>query len=149
VSGARPETSATAPPGLRLVLFDGVCVFCNGAVRWLIARDPDARLRFAPLQGTAGQALRSRHPQIPSGIDTIVYVDSSCGEERVYLRSEAVFRLLREIRGGPRWLQAFAHLPRWLTDLGYRGFAALRYRVFGRLDACALPTREERARILD
>jgi len=138
-----------ALPAERLVLFDGVCVFCNGAVRWLIARDPEARLRFAPLQGEAGQALRRRHPRIPSGIDTLVYVDASGGQERVYLRSEAVFRLLREVRGAPRWLLAFAVLPRWLADLGYRAFAALRYRVFGRLDACALPTPEERARILE
>jgi predicted DCC family thiol-disulfide oxidoreductase YuxK len=148
MSGAQPHPAVPAPAE-RLVLFDGVCVFCNGAVRWLIERDPDARLRFAPLQGVAGEALRRRHPEIPTGIDTIVYVDASGGGERVYLRSEAVFRLLREVRGAPRWLHALGLLPRWLTDLGYRAFAALRYRVFGRLDACALPTPEERARILD
>ena len=147
MSLAHPEPAA-APPAPRLVLFDGECVFCNGAVRWLIERDPAAKLRFAALQGEAGAALRARHPEIPTGIDTIVYVDSTQGAERVYLRSEAVFRLLREVPRAPRWLLAFAILPRWLTDLGYRAFARLRYRLFGRYEACPIPTREERARIL-
>jgi predicted DCC family thiol-disulfide oxidoreductase YuxK len=147
VSSAPPDPAVT-PLAPRLVLFDGVCVFCNGAVRWLIARDPDATLRFAPLQGEAGAALCARHPEIPTGIDTIVYVDASRGGERVYLRSEAVFRLLRELPRAPRWLLVFAVLPRWLTDLGYRAFARLRYRLFGRYESCPLPTREERARIL-
>ena len=51
----------TAPPA-RIVLYDGVCGFCNGSVRWLIARDRDARLHYAPLQGETAAALRARHP---------------------------------------------------------------------------------------
>jgi predicted DCC family thiol-disulfide oxidoreductase YuxK len=132
----------------RLVLFDGVCVLCNDSVRWLMQRDRRGRLRFAPLQGQVGRALRRRHPRLPCGVETMVYVDASGGEERVYLGSEAVFRVLREIEGAPRWLLACARLPRWQTDLGYRLIARMRYRVFGRLDACRVPSPEERARIL-
>ena len=58
------EIVSTAAPS-RLVLFDGVCGFCDRAVRWLIARDPAGRLRFAPPQGEADAALRERHPEIP------------------------------------------------------------------------------------
>ena len=152
-SASQPHPGApgacSEPGPERLVLFDGVCAFCNGAVRWLMERDPGARLRFAPLQGPTGEALRRRHVEIPPSLDTIVYVDGSGDRERVYLRSEAVFRALREIEGAPRWLLACAYLPRWLTDLGYRIFARLRYRLFGRLDACRIPAPEERDRILD
>ena len=35
----------------RIVFFDGVCAFCDHAVRWLQARDPRGRFHFAPLQG--------------------------------------------------------------------------------------------------
>ena len=39
-------------------------------------------------------------------------------------------------------------LPRVLRDLPYRLFVKLRYRVFGRLDACPIPTPEQASRFL-
>ena len=78
----------------RILLFDGVCVFCNGAVRWLMARDPGARLRFAPLQGETAAALRARRPEIPERDETAVLVEVDGGVERVSLRTTAVLRAL-------------------------------------------------------
>jgi predicted DCC family thiol-disulfide oxidoreductase YuxK len=146
VAGAvRPPPAA--PAGI--VLFDGVCGFCDAAVGWLVRRDPEARLRFAPLQGETAARLRARHPEIPGGLDTMVYVEGSGPTERVHLRSEAVFRACAAIARAPRWIRLAALLPRALTDLAYRIFARLRYRVFGRLDACRVPGPGERARMLD
>lgn len=133
----------------RLVLFDGVCNFCNDTVNWLIERDPQARLRFAPLQGPTAAALRERHAEIPEDIDTIVFVDASGGVERVHLRFQAVLRVWREVepdRALPRWL---LRVPRPLMNLAYAIFASLRYRIFGRSDACRVPSPEERSRFLD
>jgi predicted DCC family thiol-disulfide oxidoreductase YuxK len=139
------DPGSTAP---RLVLYDGVCGFCDASVRWLLARDPRDRLRFAPLQGPAAAGLRERHPEIGDSLDSIAYVDASDGSERVHLRSEAVFRILAELDPPWRWLAILRCLPRSLTDLGYRVFARLRYRVFGRLEACRVPTPAERRRFL-
>jgi predicted DCC family thiol-disulfide oxidoreductase YuxK len=145
--------SGAASPGARgftrLVLFDGVCGFCDGAVRWLIARDAEGQLRFAPLQGLTAARLRERHPEIPHDLDTLVYVDASQGVERVYLRSEAVFLACRQVDPRNRWLRWLSRLPRPLADLGYRGFARMRYRVFGKLEACRVPRADERQRFLD
>ena len=145
--------AASAQPELRpvferLVCFDGVCNFCDGAVRWLVEHDPDARLCFATLQGQTAEALRSRQPQIPRDIDTLVYVDASGGAERVYLRSQAILRVWIEVapeRALPRWL---LHLPLPLADLLYRIFASQRYRLFGKLSECRVPSPEERGRFL-
>lgn len=136
-------------PYSRLILFDGVCVFCNRAVRWLVRHDPDGRFHYAPLQGETAADLRSRHPEIPEAIDTLVYVDASSGEELVHLRSESLLRVCAELGGAFRWLTWARFLPRWLTDAGYAAFVRYRYRLFGKLDSCALPTPEERERILD
>jgi predicted DCC family thiol-disulfide oxidoreductase YuxK len=136
---------STAP---RLVLYDGVCGFCDASVRWLLARDERGRFRFSPLQGAAAAALRERHPEIGDSLDSIAYVDASDGSERVHLRSEAVFRILAELDRPWRWVAMLRWLPRPLTDLGYRIFARLRYRVFGRLDECRVPTPAERQRFL-
>jgi predicted DCC family thiol-disulfide oxidoreductase YuxK len=138
------------PPGLppRLVLFDGVCAFCDRAVLWLIARDAHRRLHFAPLQGDAAAQLRRRHPQIPDDIDTLVYVESDAAGERVSLRSEAVFRVLAELSSPWRHLAWLRLLPRPLTDWAYRLFARHRYRLFGRRDACVVPDADERSRVI-
>ena len=141
------STRGDEPPR-RLVLFDGVCVFCNGAVRKLIAADPNASLRFAPLQGETAATLRERHPEIPRDVDTIVLVEVAGGEERIHLRADAVFRIAARVPGRWQRLAWLRILPGWLTDLGYRVFARLRYRIFGRLDACPVPDPAIRARFL-
>ena len=138
----------TESPPPRLVLYDGVCGFCDAGVRWLLAQDDRGRFRFAPLQGATAAALRERHPEIGDSLDSIAYVDASDGSERVHLRSEAVFRILAELDPPWRWLAMLRCIPRPLTDLGYRIFARLRYRVFGRLEACRAPTPAERRRFL-
>ena len=140
---------AGAPAFERLVLFDGVCVFCDRTVHWLMERDPAGRLRYAPLQGETAAALRRRHPEIPDDTDTLVYVEVEGGEERVYLRSAAVFRVCAQLSPRPGWLRAATWLPTPLVDLGYRVFVAFRYRLFGRFDACRVPSADERERFLD
>jgi predicted DCC family thiol-disulfide oxidoreductase YuxK len=147
--GDAASDATAGDPGPAIVLFDGVCAFCNGAVDWLMRRDPAGRLRFAPLQGETAARLRARHPEIPTELDTIVLVETVAGRERVTLRSEAVLRACAAIAGAPRWTRWLALVPRPLADLGYRLFARVRYRVFGRLDACRVPLPGERSRILD
>ena len=148
-----PRTAApSAPPQAlpsRVVLFDGVCVFCEGSVRWLIARDPQARLRFAALQGETAAALRRAHPEIPEELETLVYVAANDGDEGVSLRSEAAFRVLAQIQGPWRRLAWLGRLPRWCTDPAYRLFVRHRYRIFGKRSECLVPSSAERVRFLD
>ncbi len=145
---ALPDPLADLPQ--RVVFFDGVCSFCDQTVGWLIERDPAARLRFAPLQGQTAERVRSAFPgAFPEDLDTLVYLlPGDDGRPELRLRSAAVLQLLREI-GGPwaalAWLR---FLPRPLMDWLYRGFARNRYRWFGKLEACRLPSEDERSRTL-
>ena len=109
----------------RILLFDGTCGFCDGAVRWLLERDPVGRLHFAPLQGELAAALRARHPEIPNDLDTAVLVERFEGEERVYLRSQAVLRALALLESPWRRAAWLRFLPRFLTDACYLLFAGL------------------------
>jgi len=146
-SGELGGEERALPP--RLVLFDGVCAFCDAAVRWLVARDPGGRFHLAPLQGESAAALRARHRDFPEEGETLVYVEQQGGVERVHLRSDAVLRILAELPGPWRWLAPLRVLPRALRDTLYAAFARIRYRVFGKLDTCRVPSSEERARFLD
>jgi predicted DCC family thiol-disulfide oxidoreductase YuxK len=138
----------TTPATRHLLLFDGVCVFCNGAVRWLMARDPQARMRFAPLQGETAAALRARHPEIPGALETLVYVEADAAGERVFLRSAGVFRVLALLDSPWRHVAKLRWLPRRLCDALYLAFARRRYRLFGEVDACPIPTPQEAQRFL-
>jgi len=136
----RPPGSKTSP----IVFFDGVCGFCNHSINWLLARDPEHRLRFAPLQGATAQ---SKVPEkIRNRLDTLVFLR----ESRIYIRTAAVSRILMTL-GGRWWLLGAVLwlIPYPVRDLGYRIIARWRYRLFGKLDACRIPEPDERAMFLD
>jgi predicted DCC family thiol-disulfide oxidoreductase YuxK len=132
----------------RIVLFDGVCLFCDAAIDWLAARDPHGRFQFAALQGDTASLLRARHAEIPGALETMVLVERSGGVERVYRDSQAVFRVLEQLESPWRHAALLRFLPRVITDFAYRLFARNRYRMFGRRDRCRIPTPEERRRFL-
>jgi predicted DCC family thiol-disulfide oxidoreductase YuxK len=141
---AAASEARALPP--RLVLFDGVCNFCDGAIRWLVEHDPDERLSFSPLQGETSARLRSEHPEIPAELETLVFVTTINGVSRVFLRSDAIWRVCAELAGPWRLLAWLRWLPRGLREFGYRQFARRRYRWFGQLEACRIPDPRERER---
>lgn len=127
-----------------VLLFDGDCVFCNGAVRFIVKRDPRGVFRFAALQSAAGRRLMAQCG-VPADTDSVVLIEG----ERAYLKSEAALRVLLRLRGGWPLLYAFNALPLRWRDAAYDAFAARRYRWFGRrTDACALPDAKVRSRLL-
>ncbi len=132
-----------------VLLYDGVCALCNGAVRFMLRSDRRGTFRFAPLEGEFARGVLARHPAL-RGVDSLVLVEpeSATGREIVTVRSDAVLRVLA-ILGGP-WRLALAArwLPRPLRDLGYDLIARHRYRVFGRYDTCPLPPPAVRDRFL-
>ena len=128
-----------------LILFDGVCGMCNRAVDWVLARDRAAVFRFAPLQSAGGQAALTRY-QLPADYtDSIVVIAGG----HCYRYSSASLEIVRRL--GPPWalLWPLVLIPPPVRDLVYDFVAARRYRWFGKLETCRLPTLEERARFID
>ena len=93
------------------------------------------------------QPVRYVLPQ-PEGLDSIIYVEQDGDEEKIYWRSRAVFMLSLHLQTGWRALSWFRFVPSFLADLVYRLIAKLRYKVWGKLDSCRIPTPDERARFL-
>jgi len=128
-----------------VILYDGTCGLCHRSVRWILRHERDHELQFAPLQGETAQQLRTRHPEIPEELQTVVLVDE---DDRVRMRSKAFLYSSRHLRAPWRWAYGVRWLPAFLLDLGYRVIAAIRYRVWGRAELCDLPSPEHRARFL-
>jgi predicted DCC family thiol-disulfide oxidoreductase YuxK len=137
-----------------LVIFDGYCGFCNRSVRWFLRRDRLDRLRFVPFESPRVASLLARHgldaATAALGPNTILVVRNPEGEaERVLVRSEAALAMLGELpRPWPGVAAAMSWIPRPIRDLGYRLVAHWRYRLWGRLDTCPIPTPQERSRFL-
>jgi predicted DCC family thiol-disulfide oxidoreductase YuxK len=127
-----------------LVLYDGVCGLCSRSVRFLIKRDRDKVLRFAPLQGETAARMREQYPQIPETLESVVLIEDG----RAHLRSKAFLHVSRYLTRPWRWGWYFRWMPGFLLDLGYRLIARFRYRIWGKTDTCELPAPDERARFL-
>lgn len=126
-----------------VVLYDGECGLCNHSVKFLLKRD-GGQLYYAPLQGETAATLRAKHPEIPPTLESVVLVD----HDHVYLRSKAFLHGAKYLTRPWRWAYAFRWLPSFLLDLVYRVVARFRYRIWGKYDACRLPTTDERAKLL-
>lgn len=139
-----PEHTSAAIAGHGVVLFDGVCNFCNGYVNYVIDHDPADYFRFASLQSAAGSALAARHGIDVNELSTVVFI----ADDKAYTRSGAVLRICGKLRGPMRLLSPLLIVPAPLRDFGYRLVAKNRYRLFGKREACRLPTESDRARFL-
>jgi predicted DCC family thiol-disulfide oxidoreductase YuxK len=144
-TGGASAADARAPTGGVVVLFDGVCNLCNGAVQFLLRRDRRRRFRFAALQSAAGQALLRQHGMATDSLETIVVLEGG----RARVRSAAALLLARRLPWPWPLLAIFTVCPRPLRDALYSFVARHRYRWFGRRESCMLPTPETADRFLD
>ena len=133
-----------------MLLYDGLCGFCDGTVQFILRHDRRKTLRFATLQGEYAREIFARHPEI-AGVDSLVLVerDPSSGSERVFVRSAGALRVAKYLGGVWHLARVIAIVPRFIRDFGYDAFARVRYRVFGQYDSCPIPTPEQRARFID
>ncbi len=136
-----PQPAPDEPDGL--ILFDGVCVFCSRWVRFVIDRDPERRFRFLPIQSDAGRALAERHGIDPEAPQTNAAVLNG----RIHFKSDAALTVLGALPK-TRALAALKVVPRLLRDPVYDLIAKNRYAIFGRTEACMVPSAQDRARFI-
>ncbi|GAB4497029.1 MAG: hypothetical protein OHK0019_29840 [Saprospiraceae bacterium] len=117
-----------------VVLFDGVCNFCNSSVRFIAEHDRAGVFHFASQQSAVGQVMLRKHNS-PSDLSSIVLIENG----KIYLYSSAVMRIVRRLDGFWPLLYVFAALPKPLRDAVYKWFAQRRYRWFGQLETCPIP----------
>ena len=127
------------------ILFDGVCNLCNGFVRFVVARDPAARFRFAALTSPAAARVLREAGVTPPLPDSMILIE----EGRVFMRSDAPLRIARGLSCPWPLLYGFIVVPRVIRDRVYDFIAGRRYRWFGRREVCMVPTPELRQRFLD
>ena len=131
-----------------VLLYDGVCGFCNRSVQTIIRHDRGGEMRFAALQSEYGKAVIARNPQLQN-LDSLVFVERVNGVEKVWTRSTGALRIAGYLGGAWKLFLIAYIVPRPLRDVFYNLFARYRYRLFGKYESCPVPSQEIRNRFLD
>ena len=150
MAGSAEPAPVTAGRGRHLLLYDGVCGFCNRMNQFVLARDARGVFDFASLQSATGHRILERFGKNAADLDTFYVVENyQSAAPSLLSKSSAALVVLRTIGGAWRWLAVLGVLPAALRNAGYDFVARRRYRLFGRSETCMLPAPEHRQRFID
>ena len=127
-----------------IILFDGICNFCNYWVDFIIKRDKDKTLKFATLQSDAGEKIANQFSMENKNIDSIIFIKG----RNYFLRSDAVLEIAKELKSFWKILYLLKVIPRHLRNFIYDLIAKYRYAIFGKRNSCRVPTSEEISRFI-
>ena len=128
----------------QIILFDGVCNFCNASINFIIDHDPEKRFTFAPLQSEIGQDILRKFNKNTEDFDSVILLKNNT----LYQKSEAALEITKYLSGFWKHLAIFSIFPTFFLNFFYDIIAKNRYRIFGKMDSCRIPTPELRERFL-
>ena len=128
-----------------IILFDGVCNFCNRAVNFVIKRDKASVLKFATLQSDVSQKLLATDHLPANDLRSFVFIENN----KIYTRSTAALRVCRYLNGLWPLMYGFIIVPKFIRDGIYNWISKNRYQWFGKKEECMIPTSGIRARFLN
>jgi predicted DCC family thiol-disulfide oxidoreductase YuxK len=127
-----------------IILFDGICNLCDGAVQFVIKHDPEKKFLFASLQSEAGLQLLKQYKLPVETFSSFILIK----DEKVYSKSTGALKVARQIEGVWSWLYIFIIIPAFIRDTVYTWIAKNRYKWFGKKETCLTPTPELKSRFL-
>ncbi len=127
-----------------IIIFDGVCNFCNGAVNFIIKRDSKAVFKFVALQSEAAQQLMLEHLVQEEAVDTFILIKNG----QYFVRTNAALEIVKDLDGYWFILRVFKLIPAVVRDFFYDLLAKYRYKLFGKKEHCMVPNKEIRDRFL-
>jgi predicted DCC family thiol-disulfide oxidoreductase YuxK len=132
-------------PQQPVILFDGVCNFCNSAVNFVIKRDKNSALKFTTLQSSIAHQMLANQNIPTNDLSSFVFIES----KKIYTRSTAALRVCTYLTGLWPLMYGFIIVPKFIRDGIYNWIAKNRYRWFGKKEECMIPTPEIKAKFLN
>lgn len=127
-----------------IILFDGVCNFCNSAVNFTLKRNKKANIRFAPLQSAAGERLLEHYHLPPTDMQSFIFIEKGVA----YKQSTAGLKVCRHLNGLWPLCYGFIIVPKFIRDGLYNWIARNRYKWFGIKQECMIPSPDVKTRFL-
>ncbi len=128
-----------------VILFDGVCNLCNGAVQFIIKRDRKNIFMFASLQSLFGQEVLQKFNLTSSTFNSFILLQQG----KIYTKSTGALMVAKHLNGGWWWLYLFIIIPLFIRDAVYNLIAKNRYKWFGKKEACWIPNPALKSRFID
>src|SRR5437762_4781584 len=128
-----------------IILFDGVCNFCNAMVNFIIRQDKKNIFLFAALQSESGKKIMQQYHINWQLSDSFVVIENN----KAYMKSNAALRLYNKLPWYWKWVQIFWIVPKFIRDGIYNFIAKNRYTWFGKNEKCMLPSKEMKKRFLN
>lgn len=126
------------PQDKKIILFDGVCNFCNDKVNFIIKNDKKDVFRFVAIQSETGKKIIT-YLGIDSALDSIILYEPGYA---YFIKSEAVFRIIKHLSSSVKLLLLFNFVPLSIKNIFYDIIAKNRYKWFGEMESCMIPTQE-------
>ena len=127
-----------------IILFDGVCNFCNGAVNFTIKRDKKGIIKFTPLQSETGRMLATQSGIGINDMSSFIFIENG----KAFTRSTAALKVCQHLGGLWPLCYGFIIVPPFIRNGIYNWVAKNRYKWFGEKQECMIPTPEVRGRFL-
>ncbi len=134
------------PENKQLILFDGVCKLCNSSVQFVIKHDKKDKFLFTALQSNVGKKIIQEFNIDTSKTDSILLYSPDKG---LSLRSTAALNITKQLRFPINTLIIFIIIPNFIRNWIYDLIARNRYKWFGKMDDCMIPTPEIKAKFLE
>ena len=128
-----------------IILFDGVCNFCNASVNFVLRHDRNERFKFCSIQSDKGQALMAQYGLQDSGLSSMILLHGG----RAYRKSGAALRITGMLDFPWPLLYSAIVIPATLRDQVYDFIGAHRYTWFGKSASCRVPDGAHKRRFLD
>ena len=126
------------PQDKKIILFDGVCNYCNNKVNFIIKNDSKDVFRFVALQSETGQKI-IMYLGIDKTIDSIILYEPGYA---YFIKSEAVFRIIKHLSSTVKLLLLFNFIPTSIKKLIYNFIAKNRYNWYGKNEQCMMPSED-------
>ena len=129
----------------KIILFDGVCNLCNNSVKFIIKNDKRNIFKFAPLQGKYGIKIQNRYKINTTEINSIILIDG----KKTYAKSSAALRIAKDLRAPFFLFFVFIIVPVFIRNFIYDLIAKNRYKWFGKMESCMIPSNELKSKFFD
>lgn len=128
-----------------LVLYDGVCKFCNSSVNFILDHERNQALSFAPIQSDLGRSILRKFDLPLDYTDSLLYYE----EGKLFSHSKAAFKISEFLKKPWSWVSIMQFLPAVFTDFFYNLIARHRYKLMGKTDTCSVPNPKNAQRFLE
>jgi predicted DCC family thiol-disulfide oxidoreductase YuxK len=127
-----------------IILFDGICNFCNSSVNFIIKRDKKNYFLFSSLQSVYSQNFLTKNNFPKNNFDSIILIENN----KLYQKSTAALKIAKQLKGLWKLSYVFIIIPPFIRDFFYDSIAKNRYKWFGKKDVCMIPDEKIKRKFL-